>query len=668
MTKEKLKQFFGFFHSLDVSWQIYSILAIYALITIVAFFMKWQIGLMLLLLLFVIILFLVVNMNHFFREINTVANKLSRTAKVAQEDSLYRSPIAVLLYDNNQRVKWMNPAMQHIFGSKDVLGESLITIDKEFEALLQLDTQQEWQTVSFLERYYKFVHQADNKVMYLLDTTEEQNILKQKKYDQIVFGYLFLDDYDELVQSMDDQQSAKFDSDLLNDLNSWAKTYHIYLKRLEEEKFLLILNQLVLDQLEKEKFQSFEQIQEKNYLKNIPISMSLGIAYSHETNYQIDALGKQAQLNLDLALGRGGEQIVVRSHEGKARFYGGKTNPTEKRTNVRAKLVFQALLNSIEQADFVLVAGHKYPDMDSISSAIGIYKIVKQYGKACKVIVNQDEFNQDIRHLLDMPQIKHEAAAVFVDKVAAEQLLTPNTLVIMVDHHKPSLSEAEDFIEGNDVVIIDHHRRSEEFPKTSVLTYIEPSASSASELITEFFMNMRTSMEALNKFEATALLAGIIVDTNNFALRTGSRTFDAASYLKSRGADTAQIKRMLKEDIERVKLRNQLIQGIQFLDQGYAVVKAADDLILDNVAAAQTADQMLDLNDVDASFVIYRRSESVIGISARSFGTINVQLIMERLGGGGHLSNAAAQLSEVTVDEGYQQLLAILDIKTKEDE
>lgn len=666
ITKGKIRKFFEVFNSLEISWQLYSLAFFYLIIMIAAFVLKWQVGLLLLLLLVAILIFCLFNMNNFFKDFNVVANRLNNLAKVAQEDSLYRSPIAVIIYDINHRVNWVNPALQHIFGTKDILGEPLQALGEKFSTILKLDSAVEWRTIELEKRYYKVMHQVDRRVIYLLDTTEEHGIRESKQFDQMVFGYLFLDDYDELVQSMDDHQAAKFDADLLNDLNAWTNQHHIYLKRLDEEKFLLLFNQLVLNGLEKEKFKTFEAIREKNYLKNIPISISIGVAYSQQDNYHINDLALQAQLNLDLALGRGGDQVVVRASEGKARFYGGKTNPTEKRTNIRSKLVYQALLNSIEQAEKVIVSGHKIPDMDAIGSAIGLYKIVKQYGKECRIIVNEKEFNHDIVQLLETPQIKNEKHLMFVSLTEAEAMITDNTLIVMVDHHKPSLSEAESLIPNHDVVIIDHHRRSEEFPKQSVLTYIEPYASSTSELVTEFFMYMRSTMEALNKFEATAMLAGIIVDTNNFALRTGSRTFDAASYLKSRGADTAQIQRILKEDLETVKRRNRLIEKLEYLTESYAVSYGEDDEIYDNVTAAQAADQMLSLEGVEASFVIYRRSKDTIGISARSLGSINVQVIMEKLGGGGHLSNAAAQLKDYTVADAFEFLKNILDL-TKEE-
>lgn len=657
--KEKIKSFFLHFHSLDISWQIYSLIILYTIIMLAAFILRWEVGVMLLVLLIAVIVFFVFNYENFIRNLSTMANRLSQNVRVAQEDAMYRSPIGILLYgdDDNKRIKWVNPVMQHIFGAQDLLGEPLMAINQDFKILLELDSDRQWHTISFMSRYYRVQHQVDVNALYLLDVTEEVTIREQKQFDKVVFGYLFLDDYNEIIETLDDQQVTNFDSILLNDINDWAESYGIFTKRINEEKFILLLNQNVLNRLEKDKFKFFDDMRERNSLRNMPVSISIGMAYPDTESYRIDDLSDQAQLNLDLALGRGGDQIVVRSKTGKARFYGGKTNPTEKRTNIKSRLVFQALRTSIQQAEKILITGHKTPDMDSMGSAIGIYKIVKEFNIPVHIIINEEEFNPDIRQLLSQDQARYLwNAGVFVNISQANEFVTDKTLIIMVDHHKPSMSEAEGLIEGRDVVIIDHHRRGEEFPEQTVLTYIEPYASSTAELITEFFMNIRNTTEALNKFEATALLAGVLVDTNNFASRTGSRTFDVASYLKSRGADRLQIQRLLKEDLDNLIERNQLLENTKFVKEGYAVIVAPNDKVIDNVTASQTADTLLDVKGVEASFVIYRRSENLIGISARSLGTINVQTIMEKLGGGGHLSNAATQISEVSTEDVFIQL------------
>lgn len=641
---------------MDLSWQIYSLGAFYVIIMVATFIYQWKIGVLLLFLLIAIIVFILYNMNKFLTGVNVIASQLVHTIKESQEDIYRDSPIGIVIYDENQRFMWGNTTVLSIMNDKDVIGESLEVINRHFVEILALDDE-EWHVISMYDKIFRILHHPDTRTIYLIDFTFEEQIREHHKFNQIVYGYLLLDDYDEVVQSLNDQEASNFDAELINELNDWAVHQDIYIKRVEDDKFMLLMNMKTLEQLEAHRFQYFTEIREKYYARNIPISMSIGISYPNEDKYQINKLAREAQMNLDLALGRGGDQVVVRSGEDVARFYGGDTNPNEKRTNTRSKLVYQALINQINQASNVLISGHKYPDMDSIGSALGIYKIVLEQRKTAKIIVDETKFNSDIQQLLNSPQINYNLKNIFTDVESAKEYLIPKTLIILVDHHRPSLSEAEDllFMEEN-IVIIDHHRRSEEFPSQTVLTYIEPYASSTSELITEFFMNMRNTTEPVNRFEATALLAGIIVDTNNFSMRTGSRTFDVASYLKSRGADTAQIQRMLKEDLSIVKKRNQLIENTEYFEAIYGISATSNDEITDHVTAAQAADSMLTLTAIEASFVIYRRSDSVVGISARSMGKINVQKIMEQLGGGGHLSNAATQLTNISIEEVKEQL------------
>lgn len=663
---EKIKEFFRSFNELNISWQIYSLLLFYVLMMIATFFISWPIALLQLFLLAAFCFIFLNNINHLIRIFNTLSPKLSTTIEEVQHDSLFRSPIAAIIYDDSLRIRWVNPAMQRIFGNTDILGESIVEVDSQFSKFLDIPSDRKWHEAKLKKKQYKVMHQKENKSFYLIDVTKEYKIIENRKYDRLVFGYLLLEEYDEIVQSMDDQQSTSFDADIVSELTNWAVSNDIFLKRLSDEKFILIFNQAVLEKLENDGFNYFDHFKEQPFLTNVPITISIGIASSQKNTYHIDDLAKQAQLNLDLALGRGGDQIVVKVDDQRARFYGGKTNPSEKRTNVRSKLVYQALANLIEQADQVFISGHKIPDLDSIGSAIGMLSIVRQFKRVGKIIINPEQLNQDIKQLLLYATNDLNLNKSLIDIQQAKNQLTEKTLIIMVDHHRPSLSEAEALLEDNRIVIIDHHRRGEDFPKQTELVYIEPYASSTAEIVTEFFINNRTNKN-LNKFEATALMAGIVVDTNNFSSRVGSKTFDVASYLKMCGADSNQINRILKEDFHYIVSRNALFAKTEYLGNGFAVSRGTNEEIIDNVTAAQTADMMLDVANVEASFVIYRRSANSIGISARSLGKVNVQTIMEELGGGGHLSNAATQIEDASIDDVYKLLKSVLIINEEEE-
>lgn len=329
-------------------------------------------------------------------------------------------------------------------------------------------------------------------------------------------------------------------------------------------------------------------------------------------------------------------------------------------------MISEALQEQIKQSPTTYVMGHNYPDMDSIGSALGIARIAMMLNQEVKVVIDQSKIGNDIVNLLDKVMKYQETAKNIISPEDAYAEITAEDLVVLVDHHKPSMSIAPRLIDkSNKLVIIDHHRRGDEFPETPILVYVEPYASSAAELITELFEYVSTDGNSINRIEATALLGGIIVDTNNFSLRTGSRTFDAASYLQSVGANTTTIQRILKEDPENFIKRMGIIETFEFVADGMAVATGQDDDQMRQVMAAQTADTMLSMSDVESSFVVIRIDEDTIGISARSLGTVNVQRIMEKLGGGGHLTNAATQIKDKTIQEVKELLIEKIIESTK---
>ena len=667
MKKDRIRQFIKLLDRSSMKWPVLFFTVFYLSIILATLaYMPW-IALLMLVLMF---LFILIGFNHFegyMRYLEQQYSSVAPTLHLAQEDALYRAPIAVLIYNDKQEVAWVNPEFQHHYGSLQLLGQPLAKLHPGLgEIVKQEKPEKHWQTIEINQKYYRYLHQPSYQAIYFIDQTPEHEMVAQRAYDRIVFGYLLIDEYDELVQSMDDSETSLFDAKLLNGLREWANQFNLYLKRLEDDRFLILANQAALEVLEKDKFKTLESIKETEAKQSIPVSISVGLAYSEDTYYGLDELANQAQLNVELALARGGDQTVVRSHYGQARFYGGKLNVNQKRSITRSKLVYQALLTSVEQANRVIIAGHKYPDMDAIASALGIHKIVSQQGKFTRIILDRQELSDDVEQLLEFPAIKSEASNLFISLEEAIEIVDDRTLIIMVDHHRPSLSAAGPLVNEHEVVIIDHHRRSEDFPVKPVLTFIEPYASSTSELVTEFFIYMRNSHETLNKTEATALLAGIIVDTNNFASRTGSRTFDAASYLKSRGANEHLIQQLLKEDLKRLLERNEIIAQAHYIDEDIILAKAQEGKVYDNVIASQAADVMLTLKKVEASFVIFERPDQTIGISARSMGGLNVQTLMEEMGGGGHLTTAATQIKESSLDQVYQDLLETIQRNKEE--
>ncbi|MCO6019050.1 hypothetical protein CKN86_00250 [Carnobacterium divergens] len=635
------------------------------LIVILAFFAKFYIGLALSVLFIIVLLLLYYSMKKITVETNKYIADLSYRIKRGEQEALIKMPIGILLYNEKYEVQWTNPYLQLYLGKKEVLGKKIDEIDLELANVIKNNKTKGLSNVRWGDKEFQIIVQDDIKVIYLMDITQYYKIKEQYEEEQLVIGNIFIDNYDEIVQSMNDRSTSNLNNFVTTQLSNWAKEHHIYLKRVSEDRFIVLMYLKSLQKIEEEKFSIIDRVRERTSKQNFPLTLSIGLAYGDK---DLSNLANLAQSNLDLALGRGGDQVVVKSSEEDARFYGGKTNPMEKRTRVRSRMISQALQELMKQSDQIFVMGHKYPDMDAIGSCLGIRRIAEMNHKEAWIVVNPDEFSNDISRLMDEVKKDENISKYIITPKEAAEKMTATSLLVMVDMHRPSISIAPELLTlTNQIVVIDHHRRGEEFPENPVLVYIEPYASSAAELITELFEYQSNESDPINKIEATAMLAGIIVDTRSFSLRTGSRTFDAASYLRSCGADSVMIQRLLKENVDTYLLRSHLIQSIEFVKSNLAIATGEEDETYDTVVAAQAADTMLSMADVDASFVITKRADGRVGISARSLGEINVQIIMEALGGGGHLSNAATQLSDTTVAEAKEQLKQVINEQNKEE-
>ncbi|PIO82352.1 hypothetical protein BSQ39_01625 [Loigolactobacillus backii] len=629
---------------------------------ILAFFINFILGL------FLFVLFVALVSTTFYA-IDTVTKKtnryisdLSYRIKRGEQEALIQMPIGILLYNEDAEIEWTNPYLQQYLGKQEVLGKKIATIDPELATLIsENESFDEPRNVRWGDNQFEIIIQKSIHVVYLLDITRYAKIEDRYNDEQLAIGQIFLDNYDEITQTMTDKDISNLNNYVTNELSNWARKYDMFLKRVDDDHFFVILYAKALQAIEADNFKILDRIRERTSKQNYPLTLSLGIAYN---DTDLAKLATLSQSNLDLALGRGGDQVVVKSEDDPARFYGGKTNPMEKRTRVRARMISQALQEVMGQADQVFVMGHFKPDMDSLGACLGIRRIAAMNGKKCYVVVNQDNLHSDVQRLLDEIKRYPEIEPFIVTPEQTTDLVSEHSLLIMVDHSKPSLTTSPALYEKlhDRTLIIDHHRRGEEFPENPMLVYIEPYASSTCELITEMFEYQPKDTEAISKIEATAMLAGITVDTKSFSLRTGTRTFDAASYLRSVGADAVMVQRILKENVNNYIQKNHLIETIKYIKPNVALCAGEENKTYDPVVAAQAADTLLSLSGINASYVITKRPDGKeIGISARSLGEVNVQVIMEKMGGGGHLSNAATQLTGVSIDEAKQQLIDVVN-------
>ncbi len=585
-----------------------------------------------------------------------IANLSYRIKRVEQE-AIIKLPIGIVIHDDEGEIEWLSPYLQAFSESDEsFIGKDLEEVFPDLK--MHSEENGDWNIVNWRGNYYQIHAEEELNVIYLENVSQYMGLQDELHENRSVIGWLFLDNYDEVIKGLDDRAISNFNSLVTTYLSNWARQRNIYYKRIETDKYLLLLRHKELRRLEEEKFNIVNNIREYTSKRNLPLTISIGLSYGAASFVDLANL---AQKDLDLALGRGGDQAIVREVDQEPRYYGGNTNPMEKRTRVRSRMISEALQEQMKQSPTTYIMGHTFPDMDSIGSALGVARIGMMLGQEVKVIIDRNKIGTDIEKLLAEIDRYQETAKNILSPEEAYEAVTPEDLVVLVDHHKPTMSIAPKLCERTGkVVIIDHHRRGDEFPENPILVYIEPYASSASELVAELFEYVSTDGNSINRVEATAMLGGIIVDTNNFSLRTGSRTFDAASYLQSVGANTTTIQRILKEDPKTYIERMELIKTFEFISDGMAVAHGQEGEYHSQVIAAQAADTMLSMTEVEASFAIIRLDEDRVGISARSLGKVNVQRVMENMGGGGHLTNAATQITGHTIAEVKEQLIEVI--------
>ncbi|HLU23655.1 MAG TPA: DHH family phosphoesterase [Bacillaceae bacterium] len=581
---------------------------------------------------------------------------LSHRIKKVGEEALLNMPIGIMLYNDAFHIEWTNTFMQTCFNNENLIGESIYNLEKSIIDILEKE--EDGATIRINERDYRVHLRMEEKLLYFFDVTEEVEIMKKFEDGKAVISIIYLDNYDDATLGMDDQARSELNSTVTSLLNKWALEHDILIKRTSSDRFITFYNRKILRKLESSKFSILDTIREATAKQNTPITLSLGVGTG---DLPLPELGILAQSSLDIALGRGGDQVAIKLANGKLKFYGGKTNPIEKRTRVRARVISHALKELMLESDQVVIMGHKFPDMDAIGASIGVSKIAEKNNRKSYIVIDQTNIDKSVMRLIEEIKAYPELYDKIISPDNVLDVMTEGTLLVIVDTHKPSFVIDDRLLDRTDrIVVIDHHRRSEDFIQSPLLVYMEPYASSTAELVTEL-LEYQPKNGNLNTIEATALLAGIIVDTKSFTLRTGSRTFDAASYLRVRGADTVLVQKFLKEDIDTYIKRAKLIETVEFYKDGIAIASGNENEIYHPVTVAQAADTLLSMNGVSASFVLSKRNGDTIGISARSLGEVNVQLIMEALGGGGHLSNAAVQLEGINVVEAELKLKQAID-------
>ncbi|WP_020007144.1 DHH family phosphoesterase [Salinicoccus albus] len=565
-------------------------------------------------------------------------------------------PMGLILLNDEDEIEWMNDYIAEEI-STDNLNEPINKLFPNLMTTLKANNIQSSES-SYNDRHYKIYWDEKHQALHLLDITEQRMREQELEGKKPVIGILFLDNYDDVTQNMSEALKSELNNTITNTINNWANRHHIYIRRFSQDRFIIVLNSKSLKDIEATRFNLLDEVRDRSRELGVQITLSIGIG---EGSADYIEVGELAQSSLDLALGRGGDQVSIKAVNGNARFYGGKTDPMEKRTRVKARVISHALRDILLEGENVLIMGHKNPDMDAIGSSIGVARIATMNGIDANIVLNDDDIDDTLQRMMNEVEEREEVMNLFVSSEDAWEKITPQTTVVVVDTHRASMALDEVILnKATRKVVIDHHRRADDFISSPMLVYMEPYASSASELVAEL-LEYQNKQQKLSRLEATIMLTGIIVDTRNYTLRTGSRTFDAASFLRSNGADPVLAQTFLKDDIDTYIARSDLIKSAEIHDNGMAIVKADPSMTYHPVTVAQAADQLLQIEGVKASFVIAAREDESIGISARSFGEINVQVVMESLGGGGHLSNAATRVTDRTMDELHDELVETIE-------
>ncbi|PTK87661.1 hypothetical protein BUZ20_01645 [Staphylococcus haemolyticus] len=597
----------------------------------------------------VMIIISIVLVRQALLKMDNYVDNLSGHISAGSNRAIKRLPIGMVVLDADDHIEWINQYMsEHL--ETNVISEP---INEVFPNILkQLEKVQEVE-IEHGQYHYHVRHSEEESCLYFFDITDEVQTNELYEESKPIIATLFLDNYDEITQNMNDTQRSEINSMVTRVISRWASEYNIYFKRYNSDQFVAYLNQKILAEIEESNFEILSQLREKSVGYRAQLTLSIGVGEGTEN--LID-LGELSQSGLDLALGRGGDQVAIKNMNGNVRFYGGKTDPMEKRTRVRARVISHALKDILTEGDKVIIMGHKRPDLDAIGAAIGVSRFALMNNLEAYVVLNEEDIDPTLRRVMDEIDKKPELKERFVTSDEAWDMMTSKSTIVVVDTHKPEMVLDENILnKANRKVVIDHHRRGESFISNPLLVYMEPYASSTAELVTEL-LEYQPTEQRLTRLESTVMYAGIIVDTRNFTLRTGSRTFDAASYLRAHGADTILTQHFLKDDVDTYINRSELIRTVEVQNNGIAIAHGSNEKIYHPVTVAQAADELLSLEGIEASYVVAKREDNLIGISARSLGSINVQLTMEALGGGGHLTNAATQLKGLSIEEAIEQL------------
>ena len=581
----------------------------------------------------------------------------------ARSSNMLFAPLPMMVFDmDTQAVVWCNDGFLALTEQKEgVFDAHLNAVVPTFSVRWLMEGKNECpEHVVWNHRIYRVYGgltrptpdtPATMATTYWMDVTDSEQLRQTLQMTRPVVAILMVDNYEDLMKACPESKRSAVLAQLEEKLDQWSAGADGLMLHYDRDRYLFVFEERSYSDYAQHRFAVLDTVREVA-AGGVAATLSIGVGRDADS---FDALFKNASMALEMALSRGGDQAVVKDRMN-FQFYGGRAKTTEKRTKVKSRVMANALGELMDDARQVYVMGHSYADMDSLGAAAGVCCIARKRGRKCQIVIDTENnaVHPMLRKLADQP----EYHGAFITGSEAFLKVQPGTLLVVVDTNRPGSVESEQLLETcNRVAVIDHHRRGSSYIEKMALNYHEPYASSASELVTELLQYLVEPGDIL-KCEAEALLAGIVLDTKNFTNRTGGRTFEAAAYLRRAGADTQDVQRMFQSDLDAMVTRYAIMRQAQIYHGDIAVVAA--DEAYDRVTAAKAADELLTIRGIRASFVLYRKDDGVY-MSARSLGEVNVQVILEALGGGGNSTTAGGQAKGITVAEAKEKLLAAID-------
>lgn len=628
------------------------ILILPLIISIILFFYEKifaTIGLILVVLLYFYIKKIDDNNEDFFQ---AYIDELDYSFDEITKNVVFQMPFPIVILEDGKTIKWHNSNFKELFEAKNLIGKSVNNFITDFSQIDFSKQSTDPITVDIYDKVYEFYYSTikrekfDDELtfVYGIDNTADENIKKIFKDRRLVVLTMYIDNFDDLRQSTKASDRSSLTGEIDRIIMNYFEKFGAMVRKYENDRYMVMIHYDDYKKIYDSKFKILDLVREVKKGNSIQPTLSVGVGLSGSKPIDIY---EESRISIDIALSRGGDQVVIKEGDN-YEYFGGKSKATEKISKVRSRVISQALKRMVETSSKVFVMGHNNPDMDSFGSALGIYEGIKSIGKECYFVLN--EVNKPIENIYNRTVEDLEGFREnVVTEIKALELMDQGSLVIVTDNHRKNSTEAPSLIDKTEqIVIIDHHRRGNDYIRNATISYIEPYASSASELVTEILNYFDESFKARIPV-AEALLAGLTVDTKNFVYQTGVRTFEAASILKRWGADSIIIKRMFKDDFEIVKYKSEVIADSTVVNDFIAIGHFNREMDGSTLIASQAADDLLNIKGVKASFVL-TRSNDKIHISGRSLGDISVQLILERIGGGGHLTSAATQL-DMSIEE-----------------